>query len=53
MALITQDRKTIKKDIIHSPDVLSVYKEIRNAKNEPYLATFCTSFYNCEYKPFF
>merc|ERR1711971_1379017 len=47
MALITQDRKTIKKDIIHSPDVLSVIRDI------PHLKQFSDSFYNCEYKPFF
>ena len=47
MALITQDRKTIKKDIIHSPDVLSVIRDI------PHLKQFADSFYNCEYKPFF
>lgn len=47
MGLITQDRKTIKKDIIHSPDVLSVIREIPNLK------TYAESFYNCEYKSFF
>ena len=47
MGLITQDRKTIKKEIIHSPDVLSVIREIPNLK------TYAESFYNCEYKSFF
>ena len=47
MALITQDRRTIKKEIIHSPDVLSVIREI------PHLKTYAESFYNCEYKHFF
>ena len=47
MALITQDRKKIKKEIIHSPDVLSVIRDI------PHLKQFADSFYNCEYKPFF
>ena len=47
MALITQDRRTIKKEIIHSPDVLSVIREI------PHLKSYAESFYNCEYKQFF
>ena len=32
MALITQDRKTIKNEIIHSPDVLSVIRDIPHMK---------------------
>ena len=47
MGLLTQDRKTIKKEIVHSPDVLSVIRDI------PHLKKFVESFYNCEYKPFF
>lgn len=47
MGLVTQDRKTIKKDIIHSPDVLSIIRDIPNLK------TFAESFYNCDYKAFF
>ena len=42
-----EDRKTIKKDIIHSPDVLSVIRDIPNLKQ------FSESFYNCDYKSFF
>lgn len=47
MALVTQDRKTLKKEIIHSSDVLAVYRDI------PHLKQFVESFYNCEYRPFF
>ena len=47
MGLLTQDRKTIKKEIIHSPDVLSCIRDIPNLKQ------FAESFYACEYKKFF
>lgn len=47
LALLTQDRKLIKKEIIHCPDVLAVNREI------PYLKEFSESFYNCDYKTFF
>ena len=47
MSLLTQDRKTIKKEIIHSPDVLSVIRDIPNLKQ------FCDSYYQCEYKQHF
>ena len=47
MGLLTQDRRTIKKEIIHSPDVLSVIRDI------PHLRQFTESFYACEYKKFF
>jgi 26S proteasome regulatory subunit N7 len=47
MGLLTQDRKTIKKELIHSPDVLSVIRDI------PHLKQFAESFYSCEYKKFF
>lgn len=47
LGLLTQDRKTIKKEIIHCPDVLAVNRDI------PYLKTFSESFYNCDYKTFF
>lgn len=47
MAMVTQDRKTIKKEVIHSPDVLSTIRDIPNLKQ------FSDSFYNCEYKLFF
>jgi 26S proteasome regulatory subunit N7 len=47
MAMVTQNRKTLKKDIIHSPDVLSVIRDI------PHLKTFADSYYNCDYGNFF
>jgi 26S proteasome regulatory subunit N7 len=46
-AMVTQDRKTIRKEVVHSPDVLAVIREIPN------LRTFLEAFYNCEYKVFF
>lgn len=47
LAILTQDRKTIKKDVIHSPDILAVNRDI------PHLKSFGESFYNCDYKTFF
>ena len=47
LGLLTQDRKRIKKDIIHSPDILAVNRDI------PHLKTFSESFYNCDYRTFF
>ena len=47
LALLTQDRKTIKKEIVHCPDILAVNRDI------PHLKEFSESFYNCEYKAFF
>lgn len=47
MALVTQDRKVLKNQIIHSSDVLSVIRDI------PYLKQYVESFYNCEYRLFF
>jgi 26S proteasome regulatory subunit N7 len=47
LAILTQDRKTIKKDVIHSPDILAVNRDIPNLKS------FGESFYNCDYKTFF
>jgi 26S proteasome regulatory subunit N7 len=47
LSLLTQDRKTIKANIIHSPDILAVIREI------PHLKQFSESFYNCEYRLFF
>lgn len=45
--MVSQDRKTIRKDVIHSPDILAVIRDI------PFLRQFLESFYNCEYKTFF
>ena len=47
LAILTQNRKTLRKEIIHSPDILSVNRDI------PYLKEFSESFYNCDYKTFF
>lgn len=47
LGLLTQDRKVIKKSIIHCPDVLAVNRDI------PYLKEFGESFYNCDYRTFF
>jgi 26S proteasome regulatory subunit N7 len=46
-SLLTQPRPFIKKNIIHSPDVLTIIKEI------PYLKEFSDSFYYCKYDVFF
>ncbi len=46
-SMVTQDRKTIRKEVVHSPDVLAVIREIPNLK------AFLEAFYNCEYKVFF
>mmetsp|Transcript_38167 Transcript_38167/g.58209 ORF Transcript_38167/g.58209 Transcript_38167/m.58209 type:complete len:144 (+) Transcript_38167:231-662(+) len=47
LGLLIQDRKTIKKEIIHCPDILAVNREI------PFLKEFSESFYNCDYRLFF
>jgi len=47
LGLLCQDRKMIKKEIIHSPDVLAVNRDI------PHLKEFSESFYNCDYHTFF
>ena len=47
LGLLNQDRKTIKKEIVHSPDILAVNREI------PHLKEFSESFYNCDYRGFF
>ena len=46
LGILTQNRKTIKKEIIHSPDILAVNRDI------PFLKEFGESFYNCDYKSF-
>lgn len=46
-AMVTQDRKTIRKEVVHSPDILAVIRDI------PFLRQYLESFYNCEYKTFF
>ncbi len=47
LGLLTLSRKEIKKNIIHSPDVLSMNREI------PFLKQFSESFYSCDYRSFF
>jgi 26S proteasome regulatory subunit N7 len=46
-SLVTQDRKTLKKEVIFSPDILAVIRDM------PHLKSFAESFYNCEYFQFF
>jgi len=46
LGVLTQDRKTLRKEVIHSPDILSVNRDI------PHLKEFSESFYNCDYKVF-
>jgi len=43
LGILSQDRKTIKNDINHSPDILAVNRDI------PHLKEFAESFYNCDY----
>ena len=43
-AMVTQDRKVIRKDVIHSPDILAVIRDI------PHLKLFLESFFNCDYR---
>ena len=45
-ACVTQDRKTIKKEVIHAPDILAVIRDL------PHLKSFAESFYHCDYKQF-
>ena len=46
-ALVTQDRKTLRTEVVHSPDILSVVREV------PHLKPYLDSFYNCDYRQFF
>ena len=46
-AMVTQSRKTIRKEVVHSPDILAVIRDI------PFLREYMESFYNCDYKSFF
>jgi len=47
MAMVTQDRATLKKKIIDSADVKSVINDIKHAPE------FSQSFYHCKYEDFF
>ena len=44
---VSQERPVIKKHILHSPDILSVIRDV------PHLKKFSDSLYNCDYKSFF
>lgn len=46
-AMVTQERKVIRKEVVHSPDILAVIRDI------PFLRQYLESLYNCEYKSFF
>ena len=46
-SMVSVERKIIRKEVVHSPDILAVIREI------PHLKVFLESFYNCEYKVFF
>jgi 26S proteasome regulatory subunit N7 len=45
-SMVSVDRKTLRKDVIHSPDILAVIRDI------PFLRQFMESFYNGEYRVF-
>ena len=46
-AMVTQERKVIRKEVVHSPDILAVIRDV------PFLRQYLESFYNCDYKTFF
>lgn len=46
-AMVTQERKVIRKEVVHSPDILAVIRDI------PFLRQYLESLYNCDYKTFF
>jgi 26S proteasome regulatory subunit N7 len=46
-SMVSLERSEIRKKVIHSPDILSVIKEL------PELKVFLDSFYKCDYKTFF
>lgn len=46
-AMVSMDRKTLRKEVVHSPDILAVIRDI------PFLRQFLESFYHCDYKTFF
>ena len=46
-SMVTMDRKVIRKDVVHSPDILAVIRDIPNLK------TFLESFFNCDYRTFY
>ncbi len=46
-AMVTQPRKTLRKEVVHSPDILAVIRDL------PFLRQYLEAFYNCDYKTFF
>ncbi len=46
-AMVSMERKVIRKEVIHSPDILAVIRDL------PHLKQFADSLYFCEYKLFF
>lgn len=47
MAMVALDRPRLKKEVIDSPEVLSVMPKL------PHLRDYVTSFYDCNYRGFF
>lgn len=46
-SMVSVDRKTLRKEVVNSPDVIS------NIRDLPHLKQFLESFYGCDYKLFF
>ena len=46
-SMVALDRKTLRKEVVHSPDILAVIRDI------PFLRQFLESFYECDYRAFF
>lgn len=46
-AIVSMDRGVIRKNVINSPDILAVIRDVEHLKK------FSDSFYNCEYRKFF
>ncbi|CAI2375439.1 unnamed protein product [Moneuplotes crassus] len=46
-AMVSLDRKTIRENVVNSPDILAVIRDV------PHLKKFSDSFYNFDYKSFF
>lgn len=46
-AMVSLDRGMIRKNVVNSPDILAVIRDV------PHLQKFSSSFYNCNYKSFF
>jgi len=46
-SMVALERKVLRKEVVHSPDILAVIRDI------PHLKDFLESFYHCDYKQFF